>query len=292
MEKENEELKQENEKLRVENEGVKKQVEKLKKELEALQEKKKKEPAFVKKNKPKKEEKKTREKRAAKHNKGRRRETPTRIENHQLEKCPTCGEELKRHQESYSRQIIDIPEPKPVEVGEHQVKKGWCETCQKWHTPKAGWEKSIGQGRIGVRLMGVVGYMRSVLRLPDRHIQAFLKSVHQVKLSVGELVNLARKVGETLKDEIAVIKQEARGSPHLHMDETDGREDGQNGYIWCLVTDTPQPIRYFEYHHSRASGIVTELLGAEFSGTLVSDFYAAYNIYQGPHQRCWVPSVA
>ena len=288
MEKENEKLKQENEKLRVENEGLKKQVKKLKKELERLQKKKKKVPAFVKKNKPKKEAKKTRKKRAAEHNKGRRRETRTRIEKHQLEKCPTCGEKLKRHQESYSRQIIDIPEPQPVEVVEHQMKKGWCEGCQKWHMPKAGWEESIGQGRIGVRLLGLVGYMRSVLRLPYRQIQAFLESVHRVNLSVGELVNLARKVGEGLKEELAVIKQQARGSPHLHMDETGWREDGQNGYIWCLVTETPQPIHYFEYHHSRASGIVTELLGDEFSGTLVSDFYAAYNIYQGPHQRCWV----
>ena len=30
-----------------------------------------------------------------------------------------------------------------------------------------------------------------------------------------------------------------------------------------------------------------EVLGDEFEGVLVSDFYGAYNVYQGPHQRCW-----
>ena len=33
---------------------------------------------------------------------------------------------------------------------------------------------------------------------------------------------------------------------------------------------------------------MVEVLGEEFDGVLVSDFYGAYNVYQGPHQRCWV----
>ena len=28
-------------------------------------------------------------------------------------------------------------------------------------------------------------------------------------------------------------------------------------------------------------------MGDKFEGVLVSDFYGAYNVYQGPHQRCW-----
>ena len=33
--------------------------------------------------------------------------------------------------------------------------------------------------------------------------------------------------------------------------------------------------------------MVDEALGESFSGVLVSDFYAAYNHYPGPKQRCW-----
>jgi hypothetical protein len=141
---------------------------------------------------------------------------------------------------------------------------------------------------MGVRLTGLVGYMRSILRLPYRPIQAFLAAVHRVKLSVGELVNLSRKVMTKLAKEVVTIRQEARASPFVHMDETGWREDGQNGYIWCLVSDTPRPTRYFEYHQSRAGVVVEDLLGDQFSGVLVSDFYSAYNIYPGRHQRCWV----
>jgi transposase len=47
-------------------------------------------------------------------------------------------------------------------------------------------------------------------------------------------------------------------------------------------------VRYYEYHHSRGHEVVEALLGPDFQGVLGSDFYAAYNIHQGLHQRGWV----
>jgi len=55
--------------------------------------------------------------------------------------------------------------------------------------------------------------------------------------------------------------------------------------VWCACT--PQ-LRYYEYHHSRGSEVVKQVLGESFEGVLGSDFYASYNIYAGLHQRCWV----
>ena len=37
----------------------------------------------------------------------------------------------------------------------------------------------------------------------------------------------------------------------------------------------------------RRAAVVDEVLGEEFAGVLVSDFYAAYHHYDGPKQRCW-----
>jgi hypothetical protein len=83
------------------------------------------------------------------------------------------------------------------------------------------------------------------------------------------------------------LKAEARASLVAHMDETGWREDGLSGYIWCMVTDGPQPVRYYEYHKSRGQPVAQGMLGT-FQGHLVSDFYAGYNLYSGAHQRCWV----
>ena len=68
---------------------------------------------------------------------------------------------------------------------------------------------------------------------------------------------------------------------------TTWREDGANGYLWSL--STPQ-VRFYAYRKSRGSVVVKELLGTEladggFAGSLVTDFYAAYNIYDGVKSR-------
>jgi hypothetical protein len=63
------------------------------------------------------------------------------------------------------------------------------------------------------------------------------------------------------------------------------REEGQNGYVWLFAT--PQGERYYEYDRSRAGAVAKRILGSNFKGTLVTDFYAAYNDFPGEHQRCW-----
>ena len=46
-------------------------------------------------------------------------------------------------------------------------------------------------------------------------------------------------------------------------------------------------MRYYEYSPSRSHQVALRLLGERFRGMLVSDFYAAYNLIPGRHQRCW-----
>ena len=52
--------------------------------------------------------------------------------------------------------------------------------------------------------------------------------------------------------------------------------------VFCtpVVSATTSP-------QSRAGAVAKQILGAEFKGTLVTDFYAAYNDFPGEHQRCW-----
>lgn len=46
-----------------------------------------------------------------------------------------------------------------------------------------------------------------------------------------------------------------------------------NGYIWCFCT--PQGERWYEYDKSRAGAVAKRILGSDFKGVLVTDFYAA-----------------
>lgn len=79
---------------------------------------------------------KTRKKRAQKHDQARSRDEATRIEQHAVEECAACGYHLRGESEAYRRQVIELPEPQPVEVIEHHIVKRWCPVCQAWQQPE------------------------------------------------------------------------------------------------------------------------------------------------------------
>jgi transposase len=245
-------------------------------------------PAFVKANKQKAQEseKKARKKRDAHSNQARPRAVPTQIVEHRVVNCPQCDLRLGGITLARVREVIDVPVPPPVEVTHHRIYKGWCARCQKWHeAPVDLQEQVLGQGRIGVRLASSIAYLRTMMRLPIRQLQAYLLTLHGVTISIGEIVELLHRIKAHMQPQLDALKREIRASPAIQADETGWREDGINGYIWAVSTPT---LRYYEYHHSRGGEVVKQLIGDNYGGVLGSDFYAAYNIHQGLHQRCWV----
>jgi transposase len=244
-------------------------------------------PGFVKANTERKESGKPRKKRDPQHNAGRRRAEPTQTVQHAYERCPDCGYLLRGQSIARTREVIDLPPPPPVEVTEHQFLKRFCPVCQRWQVPAPDWSGQVlGQGRLGVRLVSVIAYLRTQARLPVRTIQEYLATLHQVHLSTGAIVDLLARLRDATAAERTALLAQARTSPIAHLDETGWREDGQNGYVWGLTTPGPEAVRYYQYDHSRAGEVATALLG-DFDGHLGTDFYGAYNAYGGKHQRCW-----
>ena len=256
-------------------------------QIEELKKKAKEPAAFVKANVKKTQQNKPRKKRKPEHNKARKRERPTQIQEHFIRICPDCHGDLTGISLSRQRQLIEVPPPPPIEVVEYRVYKGWCETCQKWHEAPFELPKGVvmGQGRLGVRISTMIAYLRTVMRLPIRQVQSYLQTLHGLRVSVGEIVEIGHRMRKQAAGALQALKDEIRASPACQADETSWREDGKNGYVWSVNTPT---IRYYEYHQSRAGKIVTELVGDNYEGVLGSDFYAGYNAHLGLHQRCWV----
>lgn len=285
----------ERERLSVENAALRGQVEQLTGQLQTalariaeLEQRKPEPPAFVKPNRPSREPSRPRKKRAAEHNASRKRAEPTRTERHVLERCPDCDYRLSGESIDYTREVIELPPPQPVEVIEHQVIKRWCPCCGKWQSPRLDLTgQVIGQGRIGVRVASLVSYLRTTLRLPFRAIQSYLATLHSLQLSLGEIVELTHDVRRQLQPQADQLKAEIQTSTVTHGDETSWRENGQNGYAWAFVTGGPAAVRYFEFARSRSHLVAQRILGADWRGWLVTDFYAAYNLIPGRHQRCW-----
>jgi transposase len=298
-------LREENEALREQNAGLRQLIvelgernAQLREELRAAEERiaglekaQQGPPSFVKANKPKREgRKEARRPRAKEQNHGRKRaEMATRREGHHIERCPECSCKLRKKRVAWRREVIDVPPPQAVEVTEHVVFKGYCPKCGAWKYAKPGESGEIvGQRRFGTRLMTLIGYMTESLRLPYNTIQSYLKTIHGVEISEGAIAALRCELAAQLKPVADGLKAQIRGSAIVHADETGWRENGQNGYVWVFSTPGEQGMRYYIYATSRGRHVVEGVLGEEFQGVLGSDFYGAYNVYTGRHQRCWV----
>jgi transposase len=177
--------------------------------------------SFVKANKkkPPAEEKKPRKKRDVQYNHARRRATPTQIVEHRIVQCPDCHLRLGGISLARVREVIDVPPPPPLEITEHRVYKGWCAQCHKWHeAPVDLSEQVLGQGRMGVRLISLIAYLRSVLRLPIRQLQAVMRQVYGLEVSNGEIVELLHRVREHAQPVLDGLKEEVRSSPAVQAD--------------------------------------------------------------------------
>ena len=204
-----------------------------------------------------------------------------------MENCPDCGRKLSGDSVKWRHQVIGIPKVR-IDVVDHLFVERRCGVCGKRWTPDASAVLSdvvVGRKSIGIGLMSLIAYLKTACRVPIGLIRQLLWSLCGVKVSKGEIAELLHAVAEIGEADYDALLDKVRGSPVVHGDETGWREDGKNGYLWSF--STPR-VRYFTYNHSRAGAVVKEVLGDEFAGALVSDFYGAYNIYDGIKQRCWI----
>ncbi len=283
-------LREENDRLRAENERLREELEALLEQATESAQRQRERVVKVKRSRaPREGAKKPRKARAAEYNTSRRRMEPTRVERHVLERCPECNHRLGGESIDYTREVVELPEPQAVEVIEHQVIRRWCPHCEAWYSPRLDLSGQVlGQGRMGVRIASLVAYLRTTLRIPVRGVQEYLGTLHGLRLSVGEIVGLTHGARCALHRQMDELRATVRASQVVHCDETGWREDGQNGYVWACVTEGPRAVRYFEYNRSRGHRVPQHILGLTFRGWLVSDFYSAYNLLRGRHQRCWV----
>ena len=217
------------------------------------------------------------------HGFARTRMTPTQRVEHVVDQCPDCGTKLSGGWIQRTREVIDLPQV-PVEVTEHAYIARTCPQCQCCCMTPAQLEGVVlGRQRLGINLVSLIAALREEARLPLRTIQWYLDTVHGLRLSLGAIVDATRRVAQKARAELTDILERVRGSPVVHADETGWREDGHNGYVWTFSTPG---LRYF-LRRGRGKAVVDEVLGEEFAGVLVSDFYAAYHHYDGPKQRCW-----
>jgi transposase len=205
---------------------------------------------------------------------GSRRATPERIDwqvEHRADRCPDCGGKLKRCEETRTRYTEDIPEVAP-EVTEHIIHRDWCPTCKKQVEPTV--PDALPGSTLGNHVLVLSAWLHYGLGNTLAQIVEVFNFHLQMKITPGGLVQMWYRLQEILYAWYERIQQEALQSAVLHGDESGWRVDGKTHWLWCFTTPN---LTYYMIDRSRGSPALAKFFIEEFAGTLVTDFWGAYN---------------
>lgn len=208
--------------------------------------------------------------------------------NHKINKCPDCNSKLtKKKIVNFYVEDIELPINKNNNlkiVEKHNVEKGYCSKCKKWHsTIKILSTKVI----IGQNVKMHVTYLTILLRNSYSQIIKLLKDTYNFKLSEGEINNILNNEAQSLKLEFERLKNNIRKQKGIHMDETPWKVHNGNlgNYAW-IMTGTDNEDVVFDIGKSRGKSIAKKLQGdKKLIG--ISDDYNAYKKLFKLHQLCW-----
>ena len=109
----------------------------------------------------------------------------------------------------------------PVQVTEHVCIARTCPVCRRRCIPPAQLDgAALGRQRLGVNLLSRIATLREEGRLPIRSIQWYLRTVHQLRLSVGAIVSAIHQTAQQAQPAVAAILDRIRASPVVPVDET------------------------------------------------------------------------
>ena len=218
---------------------------------------------------------------------GSRRKVPTRIdrrEEHRAKVCPHCGGPLCRCAETRTRYTEDIPETIEPVVTEHTVHRDWCPRCQKKVEPVVS--AALPGATLGNRVLVLSAWLHYALGNTLSQIVEVFNFHLSFRVTPGGLMQMWQRLAYILYAWYESIQQQALDSAVLNADETGWRVNGKTHWLWCFCTDE---LSYFMINRSRGSPALMVFFIKEFAGTLVSDFWGAYNaVGCALRQKCLV----
>lgn len=206
---------------------------------------------------------------------GSRRKIPDRVDQrktHRAACCPHCQGALKRCNQTRTRYTEDIPLDIHPEVTEHTIHRDWCPCCKKQVEPVV--PDALPGSQIGNRTLTLSAWLHYGLGQTTSHIVDVFNHHLQFTLTAGGLMQQWYRLQAILFPWYEQIQEEALDSAVLHADETGWRVNGKGHWLWCF---TSARCTYYLIDRRRGRPVLARFFRREFAGTLVTDFWGAYN---------------
>lgn len=178
------------------------------------------------------------------------------------------------------RFVEDIPQI-AREITRQVFIRGQCQNCGKiLRNPEATDGPPVITGpNLAAHLT-----MMNQMGVTFRKLAAFSTRTLGIELSPAGALGIVKRVAANLEGVYGDILASLPEQPWLNGDETGWKIMGKNCYIWCFCN---QHVAFFHPDYRRSAKVIEEILGKDFAGVVICDFYAAYNCIDNT-QRCLV----
>jgi predicted RecB family nuclease len=198
--------------------------------------------------------------------------------------CPQCRSKAVHRHGKKSRTIIDLRFMRhglKRWITRHILLRYRCKSCTKTFFSRI---TSWTAGKYGHNLLAYTMYLNIELRLPQGHVDASVGKLFGLHIPSGTTRQFKTAVAHTYRCVYDDLLKKLCTGNLLHVDETSVSVKGKNGYVWVLAS--MEQVAYF-YTPTREGATIQAML-KDFSGVLVSDFYAAYDVIECPQQKCLI----
>jgi transposase len=202
------------------------------------------------------------------------------IVDHYPTECDDCGAGLPQVEdaEAVRTQRTEIPPVKPVVTEDryHAV------TCNCGCTTRA--KSNAPTSTFGPRLMGLIALFTGVYHLSRRQAVAVLRDVLGVKISLGALSSIEKRVSDAIESPVAEAWAKVHEAAVRHADATAWLEGGDRRSLWTIATETATVFKIV----IDGSAETIKPLFAACQGLLISDRAKAFLFWpMKRRQICW-----
>jgi len=280
------------EELLAENRRLRAQVEELTLLVERLRREGKRQAApFRKQDEPATNPKKPGRKSGRRHGPHVHRVVPPRIdETYDVplpETCPHCGGHQVR--ETHVARQYQTEIPRTVIYRQFDVHVGVCGCCghagQDRHVLQTSTARGAAASQLGANVHAVLAILNKQLGLSHGKSVKLLGTLFAgLTIARGTSVRSIARTAERCAPAYERLRQDIRGSPQIVPDETGWRVGGRTAWLHAFVG---RKETCYVIDPTRSHTPAEQLLGLDWSGTLVHDGWSVYDwVTQATHQQC------
>ncbi|MFN0075403.1 MAG: IS66 family transposase [Prosthecobacter sp.] len=198
--------------------------------------------------------------------------------------CPQCGSSKLVAYGKVSKTVFDLKFMRHGVkrwIARYQFHRYQCQVCGATFYPD---ERSWTRSKFGPDLMAYAIYQNIGLRLPQESVASNLNKLFCLQLPLGIASKFKKSAAQAYEETYDALLKRVCAGRLVHADETKISLKSGDGFVWVFAN--MEEVAYV-YSETREGELIADLL-KNFTGVLVSDFYAAYDAIQCPQQKCLI----